>query len=74
MNVPSRCPGCGLMGLHKMCPAWGTPVYMNPEHPAWGDHHAINIAKVEYLQKEVDAWRRRFPGVGFDGTDIVMSG
>lgn len=30
------CPGCGQPGPHKMCPAHGTDVYMNPSHPDWG--------------------------------------
>lgn len=30
------CPGCGKSEIHKMCPAHGTPVYMNPNHPDWG--------------------------------------
>lgn len=25
----SICPGCGRPELHKMCPAWGTPLYMS---------------------------------------------
>jgi hypothetical protein len=24
-----KCPGCGRTELHKMCPAWGTPIYMS---------------------------------------------
>ncbi len=23
-----KCPGCGRNAIHKMCPAWGTPIYM----------------------------------------------
>lgn len=23
-----RCPGCGRPEIHKMCPAYGTPMYM----------------------------------------------
>lgn len=30
------CAGCGQNELHKMCPAHGTDVYMNPTHPDWG--------------------------------------
>lgn len=30
------CPGCGLPEIHKMCPRWGTEVYMNPQPPDWG--------------------------------------
>jgi len=26
-QVP-KCPGCGRSEVHKMCPAWGTPLYM----------------------------------------------
>lgn len=33
---PPRCPGCGQLEIHKMCPAYGTEVYMNPLHPDWG--------------------------------------
>lgn len=24
-----KCPGCQRPELHKMCPAWGTPLYMS---------------------------------------------
>jgi hypothetical protein len=34
--MPLVCSGCGRDALHKMCPAWGTPVYCNPSHPLWG--------------------------------------
>ncbi len=26
---PAVCRGCGRPELHKMCPAWGTPMYMS---------------------------------------------
>ena len=25
----TKCPGCGRLETHKMCPAWGTPFYMS---------------------------------------------
>jgi hypothetical protein len=24
-----KCPGCQRLEVHKMCPAWGTPLYMS---------------------------------------------
>lgn len=24
-----KCPGCQRPEIHKMCPAWGTPLYMS---------------------------------------------
>jgi len=44
------CRGCGLRELHKMCPAWGTPAYMNDKHDAWGSVHGIIGLKNDYLR------------------------
>jgi hypothetical protein len=30
-DTQEKCPGCGRPEQHKMCPAWGTPVYMTGE-------------------------------------------
>lgn len=26
------CRGCGRLEMHKMCPAWGTPIYMTGQY------------------------------------------
>lgn len=51
------CRGCGLPITHKMCVAWGTPVYCDPDHPDWGNEHAIqenwgqtHLAAIEYAR------------------------
>lgn len=55
------CAGCGLPEMHKMCVAHGTPVYMNSEHPAWGNRLAI-----QYLKERDDARRRLLSAAGDD--------
>jgi hypothetical protein len=45
-GLPDICDGCGLPEMpemHKMCLAHGTPVYMHPEYPAWGNREAIKV-------------------------------
>lgn len=47
---------------------------------ATADRHNKRIAvldaasKIEALEREVKAWRKRFPVAGFDGNSIVLSG
>jgi hypothetical protein len=58
------CAGCGLPELHKMCPAHGTPIYMDSSHPAWGNREAIKAnAELSRLRAELDppVCRLQFP-------------
>ena len=51
VDLVGVCAGCGLPEMHKMCPAYGTDIYMTPEHPAWGSVHGI--AQLLLATKEI---------------------
>lgn len=51
--LSSKCDGCGLPELHKMCPAHGTDAYMNPEHEAWGSVDGIMDLKFGNKDAEI---------------------
>jgi hypothetical protein len=56
------CAGCGLPEVHKMCPAHGTPVYMDLDHPAWGNKLAIEyLQEIERLKAELAMWKPMTP-------------
>ena len=51
--VTAVCNGCGRNELHKMCPAWGTPIYCDPEHPEWGKATNERLAELREKHKEI---------------------
>ena len=52
-QLPSRCDGCGLEETHKMCPAHGTPAYMNKEHWGWGSVYGLFKLKSEMKDQRI---------------------
>ena len=40
----------------------------------WHDTEAAYQAEIDRLRAEVEAWRERFPAVGYDGRSIVLAG
>lgn len=52
LNKLSPCFGCGRQEIHKKCPAHGTLIYCNPEHPEWGKASDERFAELRLQSKE----------------------
>jgi hypothetical protein len=46
------CKGCGRKEIHKLCPAYGTPIYMHPEHPEWGNATDERLTELRGIDTE----------------------